>query len=88
MAWVVGGMETKTVEEIPGPRVPATPTGVHGLPSDIVEKMLDIAAKANEAVQQDLTLPEDYGSAEAEAVSIAQPGMRADQRTDRGHESI
>lgn len=85
MAWVVGGMTTKTLEEIPASRESLRrQLESQGLPSDIVEKMVDIAAKANGAIQeQDLTLPEGLREdAEAEAVSIAQATLESRVRID------
>jgi hypothetical protein len=59
LSWVVDGMKTKTVEEVPASRETLRrQLEAQGLPPEIIDKMLDIAGTASGALQgEDIVLP-------------------------------
>lgn len=74
LSWVVDGMKTKTVEDMPATReVLRRQLESQGLPPEIVDKMLDIAGTAGGGVREDeVSLPAmRRGDAEAQAVTVA-----------------
>ena len=74
LSWVVGGMQTNSVEEVPTSREALRrQLEAQGLPPDIVGRMLDIAGeRPGNLPSEDIELPlEQRESAEAQAVTIA-----------------
>lgn len=85
LSWVVDGMKTKTVEEVPATREALKrQLEAQGLPSDVIDKMLDVAGSASESFQSDdIMLPPDQREdAEAQAVTIALATMESRIRID------
>jgi len=85
LSWVVDGMKTKTVEEVPASRETLRrQLEVQGLPPEIIDKMLDIAGTASGALQsEDIVLPSGQREdAEAQAVTIALATMESRIRID------
>jgi hypothetical protein len=74
LSWVVDGMKTQTVEEIPASRETLRrQLEVQGLPAAIIEKMLDVAETGEGGIKgEDVVLPAGQREdAEAQAVTIA-----------------
>jgi len=85
LSWVVDGMKTKTVEEVPaGRETLRRQLASQGLPAEIIEKMLDVAGGAPGLLQErDLVLPQGRREdAEAQAVTIALATMESRIRTE------
>ncbi|KAB0674572.1 hypothetical protein J4G66_21980 [Aeromonas dhakensis] len=85
LSWVVDGMKTKTVEEVPATREALKrQLEAQGLPLDIIDKMLDIAGSASGVVQsEDIVLSSGQREdAEAQAVTIALATMESRIRID------
>lgn len=85
LSWVVDGMKTKTVEEVPASRETLRrQLEAQGLPPEIIDKMLDIAGTASGALQsEDIVLPSGQREdAEAQAVTIALATMESRIRID------
>jgi len=85
LSWMVEGMTTKTVEEVPTSRE-ALRRQLHsqGLPTEIVEKMLDVAGTASGAMEErDLVLASGQREdAEAQAVTVALATLESRVRID------
>lgn len=73
LSWVVSGMKTHTVEEVPTSKESLRRQLLsQGLPPEIVEKMLQVADEGAPDFEDDLNLPENMQEeAESEAVTIA-----------------
>lgn len=85
LSWVVDGMKTKTVEEVPASRETLRrQLEAQGLSPEIIDKMLDIAGTEPGALQgEDIVLPSGLREdAEAQAVTIALATMESRIRID------
>lgn len=85
LSWVVDGMKTKTVEEVPASRETLRrQLEAQGLPAEIIDKMLDIAGTLPGALQgEDIVLPSGQREdAEAQSVTIALATMESRIRID------
>ncbi|MDC6295119.1 hypothetical protein ACQZ32_09290 [Ralstonia pseudosolanacearum] len=74
LKWIVDGMKTRTMEELPATRESLRQTLIaQGLPGEMIERMLDLAGQSGDAsVQADVSLPDlTRADAEAQAVTIA-----------------
>ena len=85
LSWVVDGMKTKTVEEVPASRETLRrQLEVQGLAPEIIDKMLDVAGTVPGGLQgEDIVLPSGQREdAEAQAVTIALATMESRIRID------
>lgn len=85
LSWVVDGMKTKTVEEVPTSRESLRrQLESQGLPTEIIDKMLDIAGTAGGVIQEgEIELPAGRREdAEAQAVTIALATLESRVRID------
>lgn len=85
LSWVVDGMKTKTVEEVPASRETLRrQLEAQGLSSEIIDKMLDVAGTVPGALQSgDIVLSsEQQEDAESQAVTIALATMESRTRID------
>ena len=85
LSWVVDGMKTKTVEEVPASRETLRrQLEAQGLSPEIIDKMLDVAGTVPGALQgEDIVLPSGQREdAEAQAVTIALATMESRIRID------
>lgn len=85
LSWVVDGMKTKTVEEVPASRETLRrQLEAQGLSSEIIDKMLDVAGTVPGALQSgDIVLSSgQQEDAESQAVTIALATMESRTRID------
>jgi len=85
LAWMVDGMSTKTVEEVPASRETLRrQLEAQGLPVAIIDKMLDVAGTMPGGIQDgDIVLPSGQREdAEAQAVTVALATLESRVRID------